>query len=200
MNHINKEETAYIQAAMKKELEKLILSPSHKNVFFSLVTPLAPGSDSVLAQAALDYLTAKKIPHRLLIVEEVPFDFVLDDYINNDNNFDRQQLEKARNKLVNHKSTDWLISLSDEDKDYHQQAVREQAYQRAAEYINTRCHTLIAVCRKDSAVRKGGTAASLLERPAAIQGNNIFWHENFVAETIEVDPQVKELRRSRVIK
>jgi len=195
-NHITAEESVYIEDALVNEILPK-LTTNHKEAFVTLVTPLAPGSDLLMAQLALSYLCEHKIPHRLLVIEGVPLDLLLEDYINNDAvHSPKDEIEQSRNNTLNHDATDWVISLVDEEKDYLDQSIREQGYEKSAEYINTRCHTLIAVHREGSANRKGGTTATLLKRPAAIKANDLFWKTNFPVSTIEIDPQAKKVRAS----
>ena len=191
-NYITAEESTYIESALVDDiLPKLI--QENQEALLTLVTPLAIGSDLLMTQVALNYLAKNKIDHRLLIVEAVPFDFVLDDYTNKDGLLDAKL--KARDNVLKNSATDWVISLL-EDKNYAEQASREKAYENAANYINRRCHTLIAVHREGSAKRKGGTAAALFDRRSAIQENDVFWKGNFTNKTVEIDPQAHKIKIS----
>ena len=71
---------------IRQQLRDRVLPALHgnyANYFFTLVTPLAPGSDFILAQAALEWFKEQGIPHRLLIVQAITLDKVVADYQDN---------------------------------------------------------------------------------------------------------------------
>lgn len=174
------------------------------DVYLTFITPLAPGSDYIMARTALDYCENEGIPHRLLIVEGVPECNMIDDYRAaydagaawdgaprpTGENWDktlqglgaRQQILEARQALIERDAVDWIIDLTRRDCDYETSEDRQAGYEDAGRYIADRAHILAAACRKDARPLKGGTRALLDYRADAQPASD--WPDTFPHRTL----------------
>ncbi len=74
------------KAHMLRELDQTVmpgLMHTHKHDFISVCTPLAPGTDTILAEAVLGKLKDAGIDHRLVVVRSLPLNNVIDDFLKN---------------------------------------------------------------------------------------------------------------------
>lgn len=74
------------KADMLRELDQTVmpgLVHTHKHDFISVCTPLAPGTDTILAEAVLGKLKDAGIDHRLVVVRTLPLENVIDDFLRN---------------------------------------------------------------------------------------------------------------------
>ncbi len=188
------------------------------NACYTLVSPLAPGSDYVMTQAALDYLEREKKMHRLLGVEGVPESFMLDDYephFKEGYSWDggasaagalwsseqsssktvRREISASRwNTWTNQKKavqrlSGWVIDLTDPNLNYDDNKNRQSGYAKAADYIARRATYLIAACRSGGPRLTGGTSDTLVLRQDLCENGTLgSWAGEREAVTIQIDP------------
>jgi hypothetical protein len=158
-------------AWMRQQLVETILPqvlPRDREQCITLVTQLAPGSDLVLAKAALDFLDRECFVHRLLVVAGVPERALIEDFMEHfrtgkswdgsagqpDNTAAgarslRERVTGARQTLTtasigsNYRRAGWVIDLCDPLVDFDTTAARNSGYARAEQYIAERCHTFV---------------------------------------------------------
>ena len=177
---------------LSEKLIEDVLAPviaSHPTSYFTIVTPLAPGSDFVMTQSAIDYFVLKNVPHRVIVVEAVPVDHMIEDYHDayfaggtwngkaenvvspstgpEDWRAISLKISAEREELIQRSSVEWVIDLVDPDTKYHEQACRNDGYHKAADYIDQRSVLLVAAHRPAEVKGKpgkGGTQATLNDR------------------------------------
>ncbi|QTR51213.1 RyR domain-containing protein [Candidatus Thiothrix anitrata] len=168
-----------LQASVLPELLR-----SYPGFFFTLLTPLAPGSDFILASEALRWFGERKIPSRLLVVQAISLEKVVDAYRVNweggaswdgvyfypSQALDQQMAETAWQQgkesilkqlrtLIDSDACQGVIDLTLLGDETERNAI---AYERAAEYIVKRSDELVAVfdvSRQPGGI--GGTKATL---------------------------------------
>ena len=166
-NGIDETEAAW----MRKELIETILPAvlEHgKEQCITLVTQLAPGSDFVLAKAALDFLDQNGLVHRLLVVAGVPERVLIEDFLEHfyaGKSWDgtpgtpdrslasvrvlRERVTAARHDLTMasasspFRRTGWAIDLFDPLSDFDGAETRDAGYKHAESYIAERCHSFV---------------------------------------------------------
>ena len=183
-NHLSTEEAHYADQQMREHVLPSLLAeyPDHLLTF---VTPLAPGSDLILAKAVTDISEKTELTGRirLLIVEAIPREVMVDDYQssyeaegwptaqarwNTRDNWlaARTEILSTLESVQNHDATQWILELTEHNTTlYHwnDQNARQQAYQRASHWMITQADELVAVCDAQRSGGIGGTQASLRE-------------------------------------
>ena len=180
-NQVATEDKTRILQQLDEQLPSLLETWRERHV--SLVTPLAPGSDTILAEYFLDRLSAAKIEHRMLVLRSLPRSAVFDDFAGSDvpdNEWGLrerpdpdpeqtvpQQLQAYMEDAFDAASDRTLIvdiseaghTLEDWTED---QDMRRNAYRKANALIVQTCDVLIAYCRETQEQRPGGTVEALL--------------------------------------
>lgn len=142
------------------------------------MTPLAPGSDFILAQAAVDWLGKQGIPHRLLVIQAITLDQVVADYqkhweqegswdgLSNKQyqaiweNDSKAILNQLENFISHSPNCAAVVDLTLEGTTAQEE--NRVAYQRAARWIVQRAHELIAFNDTARSTKQlGGTAETL---------------------------------------
>lgn len=130
--------------------------------YVTLVSPLAPGSDSVIVDAALDALTLRKIPFRLLILYALPWNIVRDEHAAT-YGVDTHALDATRSAILKKAGAAAQIihlensGISDEDW-AKQPALRIAAYRKANQWMVDRAQHVLCHLRDGQKVLPGGTA------------------------------------------
>lgn len=75
-NRVSHEESATLQREVQKRMDA-VFPEAGRPEFVSLLTPLAPGGDTLLAELTLAWLRETKVPHRLVIVRAIPRSVVI---------------------------------------------------------------------------------------------------------------------------
>lgn len=179
-NRIDADEGDWLRSCILDTMLPRLLA-DHPDVHWTLVTPLAPGSDLVMATQLSAELARRELPHRLLIVEPVPEEFMIDDYrpsfeqggswngapseivdwAPEDGPTMPAVISAARQALISSASTDWVVDLTVAGRNYADAAIRNEGYREAARFLARRCHTVVAAHRpadEDGPPRPGGTA------------------------------------------
>ncbi len=205
---------------LRTELTRVILPTLIESTLgqhITLMTSLAPGSDTLLTHAALDYLEKHKVPHRLVIIEGVPEALMVDDFeakfnqgghcgvgandigtvwSDPDSDSDAARIITAdRHAIIEREATEWVIPLFRQDIDFSHQDARRVGYRKAADYVNRHGQTLIAICRQGAVVLPGGTADSLAKRAEIIKAGNLQWNSLVEPATIILDPMSETVKR-----
>jgi len=166
------------ERVIKELRNKLVdITESSCKHFVTLVTPLAPGSDFILAYESLKWLKKQGISHRLLIVQALALDKVVDEYkdawnkdgswngeerLNNGNDWKKSKIviqTELQNFIDESEKCEQIIDLTLEGDKREE---NDDAFQRAADWIVNRADKLIAVqdpSRGEGG--KGGTAATI---------------------------------------
>lgn len=76
---LTQEQAEWVKTALQSNVLPELLK-THRDHHVSLLSPLAPGADLVLTEAALEFLSANPRQHRLLVTEAVPIRDVVDDF------------------------------------------------------------------------------------------------------------------------
>lgn len=186
-NSITPEQAASVRHRLNEEILPE-LHARYPEAHFTLITPLAPGSDLILTQAALKFFKDRGAPHRLLILRALPVDAVVNDYNawrtgGTWNGKDiaepgaaegkvRKNIREELNSVIADPACEWVIDLTPagtppelwrDDAD-----LRQKGYQRAAAYLIERCHELIAVCDDTRPIQPGGTRETLAWRRSEV--------------------------------
>ncbi len=128
----------------------------------TLVSPLAPGSDSVIIDAALDALIAKKIPFRLLILQALPWNIVRDEHAKA-HSVDAHMLDAARAAILEKAGAAAKIihlepsGVSDEEW-AKKPDLRIAAYRKANQWMVDRAQHVLCHLRDGQKALPGGTA------------------------------------------
>ncbi len=128
----------------------------------TLVSPLAPGSDTVIIYAALDVLFARKIPFRLLVLQALPWNIVRDEHAAA-HGAEASVLEAARSAILEKAGpTAQIIHLepsgvSDEEWTT-KPAFRIAAYRKANLWMAERAQHVLCHLRDGQKALPGGTA------------------------------------------
>ncbi|MFZ1988417.1 MAG: RyR domain-containing protein, partial [Alphaproteobacteria bacterium] len=166
-NGIDEAEAAWMRHELVETILPKALAQGTEHCV-TLVTQLAPGSDFVLAKAALDFLDQKRFVHRLLIVAGVPERVLIEDFMEHfraGKSLDgsaskpdgslagmralRERVTSARHALAMasasspYRRTGWAIELYDPLNDFDTAAMRDAGYERAESYIAERCHSFV---------------------------------------------------------
>ena len=177
-NRVSSAEKQWLVDTVKPGLDALIARFPGRHV--SLVTPLAPGSDTILAEVALAALAAAGVPHRLVVVRTLPSEALLGDFL--------EVLEAGGEWRLAPRSADAaavgttmlaehldnvmrsapraivanLIPAGSHLGDWSGDAERRRdAYRRANAYLVARTRALIAFCDPARQARPGGTAEAV---------------------------------------
>ena len=130
--------------------------------YVTLVSPLAPGSDSEIVDAALDVLISKKIPFRLLILQALPWNIVRDEHASV-HGADALVLDATRSAILKKTETCAQIihlepsGVSDEDW-AKKPALRIAAYRKANQWMVLHAQHVLCHLRDDQKTLPGGTA------------------------------------------
>jgi len=81
-NKVSHDEKAHMLRALDQTVMPKLMH-THKHDFISVCTPLAPGTDTILAEAVLGKLKDAGIDHRLVVVRTLPLNNVIDDFLRN---------------------------------------------------------------------------------------------------------------------
>ncbi len=156
-NHLTVNEVAIVKEKLKHEIHYIKKTYSH--YFITLITPLAPGSDFLLAHNLLENLKKEKdLPHRLLIIQAITLDKVVSDYETSKNDKiedDKEWGKKLKDFIEESEQCESIIDLTLEG-DTHEENIN--SYQRAADWIVERADELISV--HDPSRGKGGKAGT----------------------------------------
>ncbi len=177
-NYLSVKQADYITQKLRTEVLPTIYK-DHENHFITLLTPLAPGSDFILARESIAWLTENKIPHRLLIAQAIKLDKVVADYkhawdkagswngetnaaVSSISKLDwkeaRKEIELELQDFIN--STESCESIIDLTLEGTTNTERNSvAYRRAGKWIQDKSDALIAVF--DSARGEGGPGGTM---------------------------------------
>ena len=131
----------------------------------TLVSPLAPGSDCEIVDAALDVLKAQKIPHRLLVLHALPWAVVRDEFVKTHGG-NSSDLVLMRSKILGKAGTAAHIvhlapsGLSDEDW-VNNAPLRISAYRQANLWMVLRAHHVLCHLHEGRKALPGGTAEAV---------------------------------------
>jgi hypothetical protein len=160
-NSISTEEATLLRAATKVAMGTLLAE------HVTLASPLAPGSDSVIVDAALDVLITRKIPYRLLVLQSLPWTIVLDEQAAQ-RGVTVEELDLARNSILKKAgSAAQIVHLSPsgvtDAKWVQKSAFRIAAYRSANHWMADRAHNVLCHLRDGQSVKPGGTAEAFAE-------------------------------------
>ncbi len=133
----------------------------------TLVSPLAPGSDSVIIDAALDVLISKKIPFRLLVLHALPWTTVREEHVSA-HNADAALLDAARSTILQKAGAAAQIihlepsGVSDEEW-AKKPALRIAAYRKANQWMLERAQHVLCHLRDGQKALPGGTAEAFAQ-------------------------------------
>lgn len=196
-NEITADEAAWVRSTLREKVLPA-LAARHPDACFTLLTPLAPGSDLIQLRTALEFFARSKTPHRVLIVEGVPEQAMVDDYratFEAGGSWDgepaepgipwtdgdpkkpcvRSRILAERERIVESAATLWAIDLSEPATDYARPEIRQAGYRRAAAAIAERATVLLATVRRSDREGEGpagGTAETLAARRAALAASD----------------------------
>ena len=214
-NSISAEDAAWLRRELTERLLPRLLA-RHPSACFTVVTPLAPGSDYVLADATVHFLRDKGVVHRLLVVEGVPESAMIEDYRETWsgraawNGQARQESEIWEDSAAPHKAVrgqiakarldlfrtaseilgpraSWIVDLTEPGVDYADRAAREQGYRRAADYVAERCTTLFAASDSEAARKTGGTNDTLARRADGALAAADVWPRKPLTAAVRLD-------------
>jgi hypothetical protein len=166
-----------------QELFERVLS-DHIEHFVTLLTPLAPGADLLLTIEATRILEKQNRPFRLVVIEAVPYQKVIDDFKTywergmvwgGCRSIKGKEWRDARKIMVNRKeeietmvgpdlSDHWIVDLTPPGMSLEQWShpdISVEGYRRAAAYLVERSNLLIAYHDPQRTGRPGGTAETL---------------------------------------
>lgn len=218
-NRVSVEEAEWLRRILAEQVLPGLLN-RHEHAHLTLLTPLAPGLDLVLAAAALTELAARRRAHRLLVVEGVPEALMLDDYRED---FDagaawggeprqpgelwmepgrpdtggRARIAAERHRVFRDPACERLIDLTESDADYTLEPRRQQGYRAAGDYIARRAHTLIAATHGNAGLRPGGVMETLRRRPAALAARLAGWPIAELCTTVHLDLDTRRVAVQR---
>ncbi|MEM9682177.1 MAG: RyR domain-containing protein, partial [Pseudomonadota bacterium] len=178
-NRVSTDEKERIVEALRSRLTTLLANQPKRH--YSLLTPLAPGSDTILTEEALRLFAEAAVPHRLVVVRTLPRDAMIADFIGTladggewrlapraddpassdpavllSGHLDTVMATADRTIVANLVPTglelaDWL---SGKER-------RQDAYRRANAYIVDRCRLIMAFRDRARPSRPGGTGEAL---------------------------------------
>ena len=130
--------------------------------YFTLVSPLAPGSDSLIVDAALDYLIAQKIPFRLLVIQALPWTVVCNEQAKL-HHIDCEILQHTRAAILEKAGVHaHIIHLElpgiTPDMWTSKPALRIAAYRKANQWMVDRAQHVLCHLRDGQKALPGGTA------------------------------------------
>jgi hypothetical protein len=156
----------------RKAIEKFhALIPMLKNSFVSVATPLAPGSDTIIAGSIVKELVANHIPFRLLLLQALPWAVVRDECTLQSGG-NAAMIETARAKVLEACGSSLrVIHLEPEGlslADWQQRpALRIAAYRKANAWMASRSQHVIYYLRDKQKVKPGGTAECIAKMSGA---------------------------------
>lgn len=132
----------------------------------TLVTGMAPGSDLLFKQVAVDWLGRAGIAVNVVALLPVPVDVLLDDWLRKAHPetgpIDRSEIEAMRRNVdaVMSECSDIVSLLPRTGERLHlgDESARQQQYRRLAACLVEQCDVLVALLRADRPVLPGGTA------------------------------------------
>lgn len=159
-------------------------SSIHAEHFVTLLTPLAPGADLLLTIEATRILKKQNRPFRLIIVEAVPYQKVIDDFKahwmdgkawGGCRSIEGKEWRDARKIMINREeevkamvgpdlSDHWIVDLTPPGMSLEQWShpdISVEGYRRAAAYLVERSNLLIAYHDPQRTGGPGGTAETL---------------------------------------
>jgi RyR domain/TrkA-N domain len=133
--------------------------------FVSLASPLAPGADMAIVDAALDVLIAKNIPHRLLVLQALPWQIVHDEQARL-HTIKPAELDAMRAKILGKaKSSAHIVHLEppeiDDDVWRKNSTLRNAAYRTANNWMVDHANLALCHLRGGSIAKPGGTAEAV---------------------------------------
>jgi hypothetical protein len=177
-NQVSAADKRWLVEAVEPKLDALIARFPGRHV--SLVTPLAPGSDTILAEAALAALAAAGVPHRLVVVRTLPREAVLADFLEvlgsggewrlaprsadpagDDATMLAGHLDNVMRSAPRAIVANLIPAGSHLGDWYGDVEMRRDAYRRANAYVVARTRALIAFCDPARKARPGGTAEAV---------------------------------------
>ncbi len=178
-NRVSADEKSHMVKAIEAHLTDLIAV--HPNRHFSILTPLAPGSDTILTEQALRILADADVPHRLVVVRTLPRAVMLEDFLGtlaqggewrSAARSEDSPSQEPMTRLADHldavmaKASQTIIAdLTATGGDLggwaSDKTLRQDAYRRANAYIVKRCRAIIAFRDPERPSRPGGTGEAL---------------------------------------
>jgi hypothetical protein len=180
-NHVNSEHKGRILSGI--QAIPSVAASVEAGALISLVTPLAPGSDLILAQSLAEALEGMRAAYRLVIVRTLPFEIVVSEFVSASGGFDEWSLRgdglppdpHEAASLIQQRVEEWLVGVrsavvvnlippGSRMEDWvgpSNMERRRAAFRRANAYVVSRCHTLVAFIDETRAAGPGGTAEAL---------------------------------------
>lgn len=178
-NVIDESQAAWMAQVLREDVLPSLIA-RHGDALFTLITPLAPGSDTVLTRAALAFFAEAGHVHRLIVVEGVPAGLMLGDYgrvmkpglaSGYPATASLEDIAALRSSMIAQtggvgvRLSGWRVDLSDPARDYRgDDAARRAGYAAAGDYVAVRAATLIAACDLSAPRKPGGTIDTLGRR------------------------------------
>jgi hypothetical protein len=153
----------------------LDLVRAHAGRFVTVVTPLAPGADAILAGAVGQALAEAGVPHRLVVVRAVPAEVVLHEGAaaierggvwsldatpaESGSAVDLDTVRRALTRVVGSFPEAVVVDLTPlaTTLDSWDREQRHAGFRRANAYLLSRCHVLLAHVEADRPSAPGGT-------------------------------------------
>jgi TrkA-N domain/RyR domain len=182
-NHVDTDCDRWVSETLATDVLPQILD-RHQGDFITLVTPLAPGLDLTMTRAAIRTLEERQCPHRLLVIESVPENAMILDFLKKEAGFQSgprsarlgslakpdkgpaiTRIAAERSAVIKANPQNWIIDLLVHGERYDEDdTARLAGYDRANAYIVEKCGVLIAATKSDAPRKRGGTADALARR------------------------------------
>ena len=162
-NLLSNSEESKITTNVEALIQSIVVEFRSEHI--SVATSLAPGSDTLITNLLLKLFSKERIFHRLLILQTLPWEFVLEEHLKNKGT-DRKSVVASREEVLNRAGVNCqIVHLEPRGmtiSDWHnRRAVRNAAHQKANAWLLDRCGYIICHLGKGQRLRPDGTSERL---------------------------------------